>query len=135
MNWQSVRENQPEETLSGETRARILAQALSPARAERRLTPLFVPFGRLVAAGSIPLALAGLLGVTLLTHESERPFTVAAAKDGDHVVFTIANGGRSHRVTKSDAPDRFESRDAVRVRGRFADTMEDDGSLVFYRIE
>jgi len=64
------------------------------------------------------------------------PLTVRAAKNGDEVVFTIANGGRAHRVFKSSVPTNFDPSTAVTVRdGSFRDSADDGSDLVFYRID
>jgi hypothetical protein len=61
-----------------------------------------------------------------------RPLTVRAAKSGDAVVFTIANGGRPHKVFKSSVPTHFDPSTAVTVRnGAFRDAADDGSDLVF----
>jgi hypothetical protein len=52
------------------------------------------------------------------------------------VEFRLSNGRRSHYVSRSVAPDRFESSQRVRIEGgSYADDLEDSADLVFYRIE
>jgi hypothetical protein len=102
---------------------------------------LFVPTRRLAAAWALPLALAGVLFLALPEALGPReagaaPTTVHVSKDGDRVLFTIANGGRSHQVFRSTSPDRFDRDDAVRVTGgAFVDRLDDAHAVVFYRIE
>jgi hypothetical protein len=65
-----------------------------------------------------------------------RPAVVQVAKVGDRVEFTIANGGRSHYVYRSSAPDRFDHKKGVRVTGgAYAERLDDGPSIVFYRID
>jgi hypothetical protein len=96
-------------------------------------------------AGGLPLALAvaliglmdrsggGSVGSPRLTLS---PPSVQVAKVGDRIELTVSNGKRSHFVSRSTAPDRFDSSQRVRITdGAYADNLEDGSSLVFYRIE
>jgi len=61
---------------------------------------------------------------------------VAVSKQGDQVTFTIANGGSAHTVYRSTSPESFDLARAVRVSdGEFVDRVDDQASIVFYRID
>jgi hypothetical protein len=109
------------------------------------LPALFTPTRKLAAAWALPLALAGTLFLGLPRTSgpgggregaSPVPTTVHVSKDGDRVLFTIANGDRNHRVYRSTTPDRFDPGVAMRVTGgEFVDRLDDRHAVVFYRIE
>ncbi len=62
--------------------------------------------------------------------------TVRVSKQGDQVLFHVANGGRPHYVSRSLQPDRFEPSSAVRVSdGVYTERLSDRAGLVFYRID
>ena len=62
--------------------------------------------------------------------------SLVASKQGDRVVFTIANGGRPHQVYRSTAPDGLARDRSLSVQdGVFVDPFRHDEHLVFYRID
>ena len=126
----------PHEALSAGTRDRIRAALAAPAPG-RRLRSLFFPVQRVLLAGGVPLALAaGVLAVLVhLVPTPSGPVGLQAAKDGDQVVFTLANGGQAHYVYKSNVPDHFDRANAVRVQGRFSDSAEGGSDIVYYKID
>jgi hypothetical protein len=87
--------------------------------------------------------LAGILGWVAVDHREPAapsmptsPTSVEASKVGDRVVFTIANGGRQHRIVKSDRPDRFEGDSGVEAaNGSYVDRLDSGADVVFYRID
>jgi hypothetical protein len=94
----------------------------------------------LAAVAAVPAALVLFALVGMWPTEGEAPLpvagTVQVAKVGDQVVFTIDNGGQPHRIQKSDRPDRFDgSATLVQGNGGFADRLESDSEIVFYRID
>jgi hypothetical protein len=124
-------------TLGGDARERILVSALQPGRKPSHLPALFTPRRWLAAAGVLPFILAaGLLAVLGPGNGQESAPTVRATKQGDKVVFIIANGKSSHYVYKSTSPDSFDPSAGVRVTGgEYEDRVEEGASLVFYRID
>lgn len=127
--------------LSGAARSRILTEVARQA-ATRPLWPgLFAPPSRLWLASGLPVLLAAALFAVVHRPVVEAPplpsgapASVLAAKVGDRVEFTIANGHRSHRVYRSTAPDGF--REGVKVTdGSYAERLDDGSSIVYFRID
>ncbi len=59
---------------------------------------------------------------------------VEVLKDGEEVVFVIANGRRSHQVSRSTRPDR--GGEVFRTTtGEFRDRLDSEAKLVFYRVD
>jgi len=136
----AAREGVREESLSDDSRARIAAGVLGRHGSTEPLPALFTPARSLVLAATLPLLLAGgLLSVMHRGLDTATPLpttSVMAVKQGDQVVFRIANGKRSHTVYRSTSPDRFDAASGVRVDdGSYTDTVEDESSLIFYRID
>ncbi len=136
--WKATRRTSP--GLSAATRGEILSVALASRPEASAYRPLLGIIPQRLLAGAVPMVAA--VAVLLLFAERmgdpslRSPLTVRAAKSGDDVVFTIANGGRPHRVVKSTVPTRFDPSDAVTVRGgAYRDTVVDSAGLVFYRID
>jgi len=130
----------PETGLSGESRGRILREALHDGEADEALPALFTPTRRLLVAGALPVLLAvGLLvGIFPGKHQTtaSHPASIAVSKQGDQVLFTIRNGDRAHRVVRSSQPDRFDGSEGVAVTdGSYAEGLSDGSDLVFYRID
>jgi len=134
--WRSRGADSPR--FSAESRERILSSAFHSVERPVRQRGLFFPLGRVLAA-TLPMFLAvALLGV--LTHDSgpvreTGPVSVHASKAGGQVVFTLANGGRTHVVRKSDSPDGFDQNRGTKVRGEFSDSIEGSSGIVYYRID
>lgn len=126
-------------SLSDAARSAILAAAAGADHPRTALVPLFLPFRRFVVAGAIPVLLACALLFVVRNPSvtpGERPTNLAVAKEGDRVVFLIANGSRSHRVTKSPVPHRFDGSAGVSVSdGTFVDRVGGGGSIVYYRVD
>lgn len=101
-------------------------------------SPLFVPVGKLALAGGMPAVLL-LAVIVLMTRDGSSPaqssLRVQAAKEGDQVVFTVANGARTHTVYTSHVANGFDARSGVRVRGTFADTLTNGENLTFYKVD
>jgi hypothetical protein len=135
--WRGTHRGQ--ETLSPAARAKLFTRVTSPASAPFGTTTLFPPVRRWALGAGIPLVLT--VGLAWLGGRVDRPEPVGvrieAAKQGDDVVFTIADGRRVHQVRKSDNPTEFERAAAVRIRngGSYRDGAEAGGDLVFYRID
>ena len=111
----------------------------NPAR-PRALPLLFLPVRRIALAGGMPAAL--LVAVILLVARGDGTGTlvpgsprVQATKEGDRVIFTLANGSRRHTVYTSHAPNDFDARSGVQVRGRFTDALTSEADLTFYRVD
>ena len=128
----------PGERLSPSARSRILAD-LGRETAQRPLAALFVPRSRLALAGLLPILLAGALFLVQngAWGPSKDGSGIQVSKDGDQVIFTIANGKAYHDVTRSLVPDHFDASRAVQVAqgGRFVDSLESDARLIFYKID
>jgi hypothetical protein len=132
-----------EEGLSEEARTRVLSVALRDTGTDEPLPALFTPTRRLVVAGALPVLLAVALLVGIVP-ESRQPqlagptgsATIQVSKQGDEVLFNIANGHRAHRVARSTDPNRFEASDEVSVtNGAYSEHLSDTADLVFYRID
>lgn len=132
--------------LSDAARARILSEVTRPTPQKPFWPPLFAPTTRLLVAGGLPLILA--VAMIALVERSAgtapvealglapSPATVQVAKVGGRVEFTISNGQRSHFVSRSTVPDRFDASRRVRMTdGAYADNLDDGTALVFYRID
>lgn len=133
------RRRQPAERLSASARTELFRKVSAPGPAVFGTVSLFPPVRRWALAAGIPLVLTvGLAWIGQRVGEPA-PSTVRieAAKQGEEVVFTIADGGRVHQVRKSDSPSRFDSASAMRVRngGSFRDGADSGADLVFYRID
>ena len=120
--------------LSAESRSRIGAE-LRRHRSQRPLAPLFAPLRRLLIAGAVPVLLTGAVLFWGGRPDVEAPLRLEAQKIDGKVVFNIANGGKTHRVTRSTVPGQFEADSAVEVQGRYVETAEGGPGLVFYRID
>jgi hypothetical protein len=138
---QEWRQNRPpEEKLSESARARILRQR--QARIEPT-TPLFFPARRLAMAAALPLLLLSVMAVYLLipgaaleTAQNGDGPVLQAVRQGNEVVFIIANGGGSHLVRKSNTPNALaDSETFVVSGGAFRDSLDSGSDLVFYRID
>ncbi len=133
--------NARSQALSAEARDEILNAVRAQAPAGEPLPALFTPVRRLILTGALPVLLAALLLVGI-DHEVRTPVTeegglrVTVSKRGDELLFTIANGGRPHVVSRSTQPDRFEPSSAVPVAdGAYSESLADQADLVFYRID
>ena len=58
-----------------------------------------------------------------------------ASKQGDEVVFVIANGERTHSVSRLSRPVERQGEAMVVNDGTFRDRLSSDAQLVFYRID
>ena len=130
--------------LSEAARRRILNQS-SALRQSRQIpgpvSSLFLPTSRLVLAGAVPVAIVTLiLGGALLqqvgsgSDPSNHVPRVEVTKSGGEVVFLIANGKRSHRVSRSTRPD--VTGEVFTSRGEFRDRLDSEAhQIIFYRID
>ena len=138
----ATRRTSGDAVLSASARDRILNAARGQAADQpAELFPsLFTAPRRLLAAGALPLILAVGLLVLLnqpapVTPEPGSATLQASVEDGQ-VFFRIANGSRNHVVYRSTVPDRFDRSTGVKVTdGSFTDAIDDQASLVFYRID
>jgi len=127
-------------SLSQPARARILRHR--PTRIERAV-PLFFPARRLALATALPLLVLSLMagyllmpGGALETATNGNGAVLHAVRQGDEVVFVIANGGGSHLVRKSNDPSMLaDSESFVVSDGAFRDSLDSGTNLVFYRID
>lgn len=126
--------------LSDAARATILQAALGGATRPEPLTPLFFPARWLILATLAPAVLVAV-GVVLSQSRLAPPSRTAirsiqAAKLGDQVVFTIADGNQPHVVYKSTTAERFDRSTGIRVEhSRFVDSAVAGPNLVFYVVE
>jgi len=127
----------PGEGFSPAARAEMFRRVTEGGPEVASTSTLFPPVRRWVLACGIPLVLT--LGLAWLGQRTGEPARVQirAAKQGEDVVFTIADGRGVHRVVRSESPTQFDTEIAVRVRngGSFRDNAETGGDLVFYRID
>jgi hypothetical protein len=130
----------PSAKLSDPARATILQAALDATIHPDPLPQLFFPVRRLALATLAPAVIL-VLGVVLLQSlpgGSRRPEIprIRAAKQGDQVVFTVADGKRPHVAYKSTSADRFDRSNGIRVEhNRFVDSANAGPNLVFYTVE
>lgn len=148
----AARESDGDERFSPERRASILEEALAARGSGTAPAGAAGPFRhgwKLALAWVAPVTLVGLLAVPMvggpgdanphggdLVATIEDATRIDATKDGDRVVFQIANGGAPHRVTRSTVPNRFDPEAARLVTsGAFEDVAQDGARLVFYKID
>ena len=84
------------------------------------------------------LLLSAMLGYMTLPGSGESAGasdTLTAQKQGNKVIFNIANGHRSHRVLRSEEPDFKGATTFTTEDGRFVDRLQGGPDLVFYRID
>jgi hypothetical protein len=132
--------------LSQPARANIMRAALEASARPRRIEPqipLFFPVRRLALATALPtMLLCVIAGYLLLPGAVVEPAggpagtIVQTMRQGDEVVFVIANGNTTHTVRKSNDPRSLSDGETFTVsQGSFRDRAEDDSDLVFYRID
>ena len=133
--WKRNHHDTGEITPSGRSSVLRSAVSASTSRELPRLSNLFPAYHRIALAAFI---LAALLAVALVISLGDDPVPTAitAEKVGNQVVFSIANGGKVHSVSKSNSPHTFDPGNSVRIHdGSYRDSMVDNGDLVFYRID
>jgi len=123
-----------EESLPAETRRRIASTVWNEGR---EFQPLFVPSRWLRWAAAVPAALVTLATLVVLAdrpgHQAE---FVGAEKNGDEVVFQIADGRGPHTVVKSTDPALFNPRASATVQdGQYSDRVNSGPVLVFYKLD
>ena len=124
-----------DETLSPSCRASIVEEAVraeSPAPSGVRLIARWA-----LVFGAVPVAAAAFLLIALAPEpDRHAPELVSAEKQGESVVFTIADGSGSHRVLASTNPGRFDgAREMRSVGGEFTVSASEEPKLVFYKID
>jgi len=136
-------DGRPTDELSAASRERILLGALRTLQGREPtppLVPLFSPTWRWAWAGVAPvLALTVLLGIVAVPPGGERaaaPTRIEARKLAGDVVFLIANGTTTHRVSKRSVPDRgADATTIVTTDGSFRDALDSGETIVFYQID
>jgi len=129
------------ESLSSPARRRIFTAARGEGKRPAALASLFLPVSRLIVSAGLPAAALTLLfGVAVLPVpegvKSDAPPSLHARKQGDEVVFVIANGGQQHRIYRSTSlaelgsGEPFATADAA-----FRDRIDANPGLTFYRID
>jgi len=125
--------------LSEGARCRIAAALAVPRRAPRAWVAPFIPLPRLALTAALPAAAAALLvafGARGPEPAGDQVARVAAIKDGKHVRFVVAEGTGAQRVYRSTAPGGGEGSRLLDVReGAFRDRLDDQATIVFYRVE
>ena len=132
------REAAPVERLSEGARGRILHAAVQPAPVRSSWIPLFPPVRRLALAAAVPALLLAVLvsyGTLIGTGTDGIAPRLLASKQGDEVVFVIANGDQTHRVSRLARPVERQGEAMVVDDGTFRDRLSTDTRLVFYRID
>ena len=125
------------EALNAPERVVQVAWSEGNARGFGEFRPTFAPRRWFVglAAASV-MAVAAVTVLTTHDPSSDSPVHLAAAKIDGEVVFTIANGNRTHSVKKATHPALLERAEAVRVQnGRYSDAAQDGAAIVFYRVD
>ncbi len=126
-----------EERLSDAARTRIIEETIQAQETEPIPVRLRSAAWR-VLAGALPVAAAVLLVLVFADRAGDRgtPVHVRATKTGNEVIFSIANGKRSHSVYKSSLPNSFDFSTRLAIQdGSFRDSADDASGVVFYRIE
>jgi hypothetical protein len=135
-----------EQKLSPPARARIFREGMRPVGPGKRVEtaiPLFFPARRLALATVLPLLVISMMSAYLLLPggpsdrgaSGEAPI-LQAVRQGDEVVFTIANGGGKHLVRKSNSAKELSDGEAFVVSdGAFRERLDSGDDLVFYRID
>lgn len=125
--------------LSEGARERILARVLTASSTFERARRPWFRVGRLALAACLPLGLVGVGAAVFLLRgggSEGAAGIVRVEKSGDQVIFTIANGKKTHTVLRSSDPARFDAGSARRVvGGRFEDPVAGESGIVFYRVE
>jgi hypothetical protein len=106
-------------------------------------TPLFLPLRRVLLATAVPvLVLALAVGYLLIPgggaviEPGAQVTNLDVIRQGDDVIFVIANGDSTHRVYKSNDLSTLGAAEPVEVsNGVFRDRIDPDNGLVFYRID
>lgn len=136
--------DRPTERLSEATRARILDGARRQQGERHGIEPLaalFLPARRFALAAGLPaLALTLILGYSLIPARlgagvEPAPTQLQVSKQGNEIVFLIANGRQTHTVSISDKANVVQSRTTFTVTDSFRDRLQSDSALVFYRFE
>jgi hypothetical protein len=132
--------------LSQPARTRIFREAIRSGdrrQIQEPSVPLFFPARRLAMATALPLLLISVMaayvllpvGPVDLADSGDGP-VLQALRQGDEVVFTIANGGGSHLVRKSNSPNKLADGESFVVSdGAFREPADSGEDLVFYRID
>jgi len=132
--------------LSTASRAQILRSIRAESSAPGLLAPLaslFVPARRIFWAAGLP-AVALLLVVASFMYQpgsivTDSAATLNVSRVGDEIVFEIANGGRAHRVFRSDSPEGLAAGNSSEVfalaRNTFRDRIDSESGIVFYRVD
>jgi hypothetical protein len=132
----SLKSNLRSEALSEASRARIFDAARQPLGRFEALAFLFPQARTVAAALAFPLVLTMALLLSLPSPIAPgRQAKIVATKNGENVVFTVANGHKEHRVFKSTDPTRFGVKEVPEVGGRFSDRADNGVELVFYRVD
>jgi hypothetical protein len=122
------------EALSAGARRRIAEAAWTEGREFR---PLFVPSRWIRWATAVPAVAVTVatLGV-LVDRPGHQAQFVGAEKNGDEVVFEIADGRGPHTVVKSTDPARFNpAASATTQDGQYSDRVNTGPVLVFYKLD
>jgi hypothetical protein len=136
------RSSPTQESLRPATRARILSAARDGAPQTRRSESLFLPLPRLALAAAAPTLVLTLAVAFLLLPQGggdpvERPRAeLLASKQGNDVVFVIANGGTTYQVYKSSQVNQLGTWEPyTKTEGTFRDRLDSGADLVFYKID
>jgi hypothetical protein len=132
------RSEQAPEALRPESRGRIVEAAFADAasRIPAGFRPLFAPKRWVAALATVSMVLVAAVAILFQQERVGGATLVAADKVGSEVVFTIANGNRTHSVKKATHPALLERAEAVEVTdGRYSDAGHDSAAIVFYRID
>jgi hypothetical protein len=139
-------QRQAEQKLSQPARARIFREGMRPGVNKKRIeaaVPLFFPASRLALATVLPLLVISIMTAYLLmpglpidsAANGDAPI-LQAVRQGDEVVFTIANGGGQHLIRKSNSAKELSDGETFVVSdGAFRERLDTGDDLVFYRID
>jgi len=139
--WKAASEQLPEAGFSAGDRATLIARIRTDRTENLEKKPiasLFLPFGKMLGAAGIP---ALLLAVTFgwwigQGNEPQAPLMIHSSKSGGEAVFTIANGGKTHRVYKSHALRGTSQQELfTTTTDAFSDQLNDGNGVTYYRID
>jgi hypothetical protein len=129
------------ETFSDRARERIFSAVRDERTEPAPFATLFVPVRKVLLTAGLPAAaLTVLLAVAVLPTPTELDVesvpSLHVRKQGDEVVFVIANGGKPHSVYRSESLETlgtgepFATADAA-----FRDRMDGKPGVTYYRID
>ena len=127
-----------DESLSSAVRSKLFSDIQSLQASPAGRVTGFAKGWRLALLGAIPVVVLTAIIVTGGHHagQSEGSGQLTATKVDGQVVFTLANGKKTHIVSASTDPQRFDPAAGVKMtKNRYQVDATGGPNLVFYRID